>query len=95
MTTCWLPVHLSVDSGEIVNEPVVCPLRTGKVPVALTSIVSLFGTPFTGLPLLVKHCDVVVTVPVRLKSADVTVFPRPAAFHETMRLLPSRWPSGP
>lgn len=37
------------------HEPVVCPLRTGNVPVALTLIVSDFGWPLTGLPLLVKH----------------------------------------
>jgi len=55
MTTCWLPVHVSVDNGETVSEPVVCPLRTGNVPVALTLIVSDFGWPLTGLPLLVKH----------------------------------------
>jgi hypothetical protein len=29
---------------------VVWPLRTGNVPVAFTLFVSVFGTPFTGLP---------------------------------------------
>src|SRR5918994_3671718 len=95
MTTCWLPVHSSVEIGETVNEPVVCPLRTGNDPVALTSTVSVLGTPCTGLPRLVKHCDVVVTVPVRAKSTDVTVFPRPAAFHATTRLLSSTVAVGP
>src|SRR5215218_10825955 len=55
MRTTWLPVHVSVDRGETVSEPVVCTLRTSNVPVTLTSIVSLLGTPWTGLPLLVKH----------------------------------------
>jgi hypothetical protein len=51
---CWLPVQVSVDSGETVSEPVTEPLRTGKVPDVLTLTVSYIGTTFTGLPLLVK-----------------------------------------
>ena len=54
--------------------------RAGRLPVAhgegacgVDVDVSALGTPFTELPLLVQHCDVVVTVPVRLKSTDVMV----------------------
>jgi hypothetical protein len=36
-----------------------------------------------------------LAVPERLKSADVVVFPSPAAFHETVRLLPDTVAVGP
>src|SRR4051812_18347217 len=95
MTTCWLPVQVSVDSGETVSEPVTAPLRTGKSPDTLTSTVSRFGTPLTGLPFLVKHCERTLALPVRVKFAEVAVFPSPAAFHETVRLLPETVAVGP
>src|SRR5262249_24849729 len=95
ITTCWLPVHVSVDSGETVNEPVVCPLRTGNVPWTLTLTCSLFGTPLSGFPLLVKRGDVTFAVPVRAILADVTMFSRPPAFQETVRLFPFTVAVGP
>ena len=45
MTTCWLPVQVSVDSGETVSDPVTEPLRTGNSPDTSTLFVSCFGTP--------------------------------------------------